>query len=97
MAFNAIQTPFYLRVDNQINLFQLSIEKIIVVADDDLRHHQRRDRPLGRVRDGACGLRVAVLKDAGVPVEWAIVVALLVGLACGAFNGLWWPTWGCPS
>ena len=31
VAFNAVATPGYLSVQNQINLFQLSVEKAIVV------------------------------------------------------------------
>ena len=30
LAFNAVQSPFYLRPDNLINLFNLYIEEIIV-------------------------------------------------------------------
>ena len=47
----------YLDVDNFVNLFRLSIEKVIIAVIDDLRHHQRRDRPVGGVRDGARGVR----------------------------------------
>src|SRR5689334_5533392 len=31
VIFNLISSPFYLRVENQVNLFELHIEKIMVV------------------------------------------------------------------
>ena len=97
MAFNAIQTPFYLRVDNQINLFQLSIEKIIVVlAMTFVIINAEIDLSVASVM-GLAACVVGILKDAGMPVEWAIVVALLVGLACGAFNGFMVAYVGLPS
>ena len=37
---------------NIVNLFQLSIEKIIVALMMTLDHHQRRDRPVGRLGHG---------------------------------------------
>ena len=43
VVLNTITTPHYLRIQNQINLFQLNIEKDYCCADHDLYHHQRRD------------------------------------------------------
>ena len=54
---NVSLSEFYLGEQNFVNMFQLSIEKLIVVVDHDVRHHQRRDRPLGRVGDGVQRLR----------------------------------------
>jgi len=97
IAFNAIQTPFYLRLDNQINLFQLSIEKVIVVLTMTfVIINAEIDLSVASVM-GLAACVVAVLKEAGVPVEFAIVVALLVGLACGAFNGFMVAYVGLPS
>jgi rhamnose transport system permease protein len=97
MAFNAIQTPFYLRIDNQINLFQLSIEKIIVVlVMAFVIINGEIDLSVASVM-GLAACVVAVLKEAGLPVEWAIVGALLVGLAAGAFNGFMIAYIGLPS
>jgi rhamnose transport system permease protein len=97
MAFNAIQTPFYLRLDNQVNLFQLSIEKIIVVlVMAFVIINGEIDLSVASVM-GLAACVVAVMKEAGVPVEWAIVCALLVGLAAGAFNGFMVAFVGLPS
>jgi hypothetical protein len=68
-------------LDNQINLFQLSIEKIIVV--DRTRDHQRRDRLSWR--------RSWVWPHVGlsgreVPMELGLAIALAGGIP-GAFNG----------
>lgn len=97
ILFNALSTPFFLTVSNQINLFQLSIEKIIVALIMTLV-----------IINGEIDLSVASMMglgatafgwlfQAGVPASGAIVLALMVGIAGGAFNAFWIAWAGIPS
>ncbi len=97
ILFNAVSSPFFLTVSNQINLFQLSIEKIIVALIMTLV-----------IINGEIDLSVASMMglgatsfgwlfQAGVPASWAIVLALSVGIAGGAFNAFWIAWAGIPS
>ena len=97
ILFNALSSPFFLTVSNQINLFQLSIEKIIVALIMTLV-----------IINGEIDLSVASMMglgatafgwlfQAGVPASWAIVLALMVGIAGGAFNAFWIAWAGIPS
>ncbi|RMD73112.1 MAG: ABC transporter permease [Chloroflexi bacterium] len=94
---NVNLAPAYLSLNNQINLFQLSIEKIIVaLVMTFIIINGEIDLSVASVM-GLAACVVAVLFDRGVPMEMAIVVALLVGLLCGAFNGFWVAYVGLPS
>ena len=94
---NAIQTPFYLRLDNQINLFQLSIEKIILALTMTfVIINAEIDLSVASVM-GLAAAVIAVLKQSGTPVELCIVAALSVGLLVGAFNGFMVAFVGLPS
>ncbi|ACL26160.1 ABC transporter permease [Chloroflexus aggregans] len=96
-AVNANLAPVYMSLNNQINLFQLSIEKIIVaLVMTFIIINGEIDLSVASVM-GLAACVVAVLFDRGVPMEIAIVVALLVGLLCGAFNGFWVAYVGLPS
>ena len=92
-------SPYYLGVDNIVNLFQLSIEKIIVALIDDVHHHQRRDRPLGRLGHGPRGLRDGV----AVPSTACRFRLAIAGRArsparvAGLINGFWVAYVGLPS
>ena len=86
---NAIQSPVFLTVGNQINLFQLSIEKIIVAlimalviinAEIDLS-------VASMMGLSACAFGWLFLQ--GAPVPLAFVAALVVGALGGAFNAFW--------
>jgi rhamnose transport system permease protein len=94
---NSIRTPAYLSIGNQINLFILSIEKIIVAlmmtfiiinAEIDLS-------VASMMGLSACVL--AFLHEQGVSVPTALLIGLLVGLLGGAFNGFWIAYVGLPS
>ncbi len=97
ILFNASLAPQYLQVNNWINLFQLSIEKIIVAlvmafiiinAEIDLSVAS------------TMGLTAAVLawmNHAGQPFGLSLAVALGVGVLAGAFNGFWISYVGLPS
>ncbi|OAN47030.1 ATPase [Chloroflexus islandicus] len=96
-AVNANLAPAYVSLNNQINLFQLSIEKIIVaLVMTFIIINGEIDLSVASVM-GLAACIVAVLFDRGVPMEWAIVVALLAGVLCGAFNGFWVAYVGLPS
>lgn len=87
VAFNSFMTPHYLQVQNQINLFQLHIEKIIVaLIMTYIIINAEIDLSVGSMMAlSAC--MMAFLYESGLPFVLCIVVALLVGLLLGAFNG----------
>jgi rhamnose transport system permease protein len=89
IAGNIIQTPLYLGVTNQINLFQLSIEKIIVaLAMTFIIINAEIDLSVASVM-GLSACVLAYLFERGVGLGWAIVAALVTGVGCGLFNGFW--------
>ncbi|BCX02985.1 MAG: monosaccharide-transporting ATPase [Candidatus Roseilinea sp.] len=97
VLFNVTRSPFYLRIDNLINLFELSIEKIIVVlVMTFIIINGEIDLSVASVM-GLAACVVARLHADGVAMPLAVLVALLVGLACGAFNGFWIAYVGLPS
>jgi rhamnose transport system permease protein len=97
VAFNAVATPGYLSVQNQINLFQLSVEKaIVVLAMTFVIVSAEIDLSVASVM-GLAAVVVASLSSQGVSTEVAILVALLVGCLCGLFNGFWIAIVGLPS
>jgi rhamnose transport system permease protein len=97
LVINTNLSPFYLNLNNQINLFQLSIEKIIVaLAMTLIIINAEIDLSVSSVMAlAACVL--AALHEQGVPLPVGIAVALLAGLLCGAFNGFWIAYVGLPS
>jgi len=97
IAINSLQAPAYLSIGNQINLFTLSIEKIIVAlimtfviinAEIDLSVASMM---------GLSACTLAFLHGQGVPIPLAFLGGLLVGVLGGAFNGLWIAGVGLPS
>ncbi len=97
VAYNTVQSPFYLGVGNQINLFQLSIEKIIVaLAMTFLIINGEIDLSVASVM-GLAACLLAWLYAQNVPLPLALLAALLVGLLCGLFNGFWVAYVGLPS
>lgn len=94
---NVNLAPAYLSLSNQINLFQLSIEKIIVaLVMTFIIINGEIDLSVASVM-GLAACIVAVLFERGVPMEMAVIVALLAGVLCGAFNGFWVAYVGLPS
>lgn len=94
---NAVAVPGYLSVQNQVNLFQLSIEKaIVVLAMTFVIVSGDIDLSVASVM-GLAAVLVAVLTEGGTATEVAIAVALLAGAACGMFNGFWIAIVGLPS
>ncbi len=94
---NIRMSSHYLGVNNFVNLFQLSIEKIILaMITTFVIINAEIDLSIASVMGlGAC--LFAWLYDKGVPTEGAIPIALAVGALCGAFNGLWIAYAGLPS
>lgn len=94
---NSLQSPFYLSVSNQINVFQLFIEKIIVAVTMALIIiNGEIDLSVASVM-GLSAAVLAFLFDQGVAMQWAILAGLLTGVLAGAFNGFWVARVGLPS
>jgi rhamnose transport system permease protein len=97
IAVNVIQSPFYLGIENQVNLFQLSIEKIIVaLVMTFVIVNGEIDLSVASIM-GLSACVLASLYERGVPVQLGLIVALAVGVLCGAFNGFWVAYVGLPS
>lgn len=87
VGFNTIMVPNYLQIQNQINLFQLHIEKIIVaLIMAFIIINAEIDLSVASIM-GLAGCVMAILWEKGVPIEWGIGAALLTGIAAGAFSG----------
>lgn len=97
IAVNVAMSPMFLTVSNQINLFQLSIEKIIVALIMALIIiNGEIDLSVASVMGlSACAFGWLFLH--GVPAGWAVVLVLGLGGLCGAFNAFWITIAGIPS
>jgi rhamnose transport system permease protein len=94
---NAVLSPFYLGIGNQINLFQLSIEKIIVaLVMTAIIINGEIDLSVASVM-GLAACLLAALHERGVALPVAILAALTAGVLAGAFNGFWVAYAGLPS
>ena len=96
IAINSSLEPAYLSVGNHINLFILSIEKIIVVlimtfiiinAEIDLSVASMM---------GLSACTLAWLYSQGISMPVALLAGLLAGLLGGAFNAFWIAKVGLP-
>ena len=97
VTMNVIRSPYYLGVDNIMNLFQLSIEKIIVaLIMTVIIISGEIDLSVASIM-GLAASALGCLFQARVPMPVAIAVALLSGLAAGLFNGFWVAQAGLPS
>ncbi len=97
VGMNVVQSPFYLGIGNQINLFQLSIEKIIVALMMTLIIiNAEIDLSVASVM-GLAACTLAWLHEMGVPLPLGIAAALGAGVLAGAFNGFWVAYVGLPS
>jgi rhamnose transport system permease protein len=87
VLFNTFSTPHYLQVQNQINLFQLHIEKIIVaLIMTFIIINAEIDLTVGSVM-GLAGCVMAYLFERGLPFGVCILAGLLTGVLAGAING----------
>ena len=96
-AFNAWASPEFLSVGNQINLFQLSIEKIIMaLVMTFVIINAEIDLSIGSMMGlSACAFGWLFIN--GVLPGLAIVICLGIGVAGGAFNGWFITRVGLPS
>ena len=86
---NAALAPQFLTMQNQINLFQLSIEKIIVaLAMTFIIINAEIDLSVASIM-GLAACTFGVLVENGTPAGFAIVLCLMLGVLAGAFNALW--------
>ena len=97
ISVNAINSDAFLSIDNQINLFTLSIEKVIIAlimafiiinAEIDLS-------VASMMGLAACAL--GWLVDGGVSMPTALAICLLIGMLGGLFNGFWVTFMNLPS
>jgi len=97
VIYNAANTPGYLTMGNWINLFQLSIEKIIVaLIMTFIIINAEIDLSVASVM-GLSAAAMAATFASGAPMEGAIAVGLLAGVAAGLFNSFWIGVVGLPS
>src|SRR3970282_2478066 len=88
-ATHTVQSPVCLSVENQVNLFQLFVERIIVaLAMTFIIINGEIDLSVASVM-GLASCLLAFLHEQGVPMPAAIVVTLTVGVMVGALNGFW--------
>jgi rhamnose transport system permease protein len=96
VLINVSLSPFYLGLNNQINLFQLSIEKIIVaLAMTLIIINAEIDLSVASVMGLVC-LLAGVPAHQGQPFWLALVASLLVGARPGRSTASGLLTWGCP-
>lgn len=97
VGYNALSTPGYLTVGNWVNLFQLSIEKIIVaLIMTFIIINAEIDLSVASVM-GFSACMMGFLFAGGTPMEWAIAGGLLAGVVAGLFNSFWIGIVGLPS
>ena len=86
---NSIIAPNYLTVGNQINLFVLYIEKIIVALTMTFLIISGETDLSAPSIMGLSACTMAYFYSNGMNFGLAILISLLIGVACGAFNGFW--------
>ncbi len=97
VSVNAAIVPQFLTLQNQINLFQLSIEKIIVaLAMTFIIINAEIDLSVASVM-GLSACAFAVLVQAGVPAGFAVILCLALGALAGCVNAFFIAYVGIPS
>ncbi len=97
VGYNALSTPGYLTIGNWVNLFQLSIEKIIVaLIMTFIIINAEIDLSVASVM-GFSACMMGFLFAGGTPMEWAIAGGLFAGFLAGLFNSFWIGIVGLPS
>ena len=98
VAVNAALSPQFLTVGNQINLFQLSVEKIIVaLVMTFIIINGEIDLSVGSMMGLAACAFGWMVKEQGLAAPAAIGIALMIGVAGGALNGWFITRVGLPS
>ncbi len=94
---NSLQAPAYLSVGNQVNLFILSIEKIIVaLVMTFIIINAEIDLSVASMM-GLSACTLGWLHEQGAPIWIALLIGLSVGVIGGAFNSFWIAIVGLPS
>lgn len=97
VLINISLSPFFLGVENLVNVFQLSIEKAIIALIMTLIIiNGEIDLSVAAIM-GMCATLFGWFYRAGVPIPLAAIYTLVVGALCGAFNGMWIAYLGLPS
>jgi rhamnose transport system permease protein len=97
VAVNVIGQPNFLELQNQANLFELSLEKsIVVLSMTFVIISGEIDLSVASVM-GLSAIVMSWLWQGGTSIEVAAVAGVLTGLACGLFNGVWVAYAGLPS
>ena len=97
LVANVNASPYYLGVGNLVNLFQLSIEKVIVaLAMTLIIINGEIDLSVASIM-GLAACVLAWLFQMGVPMPLALLAGLAAGVVAGAFNGFWVAYVGLPS
>jgi rhamnose transport system permease protein len=97
VAVNALRTPGYLTVGNWVNLFELSIEKIIVaLIMTYIIINAEIDLSVASVM-GLATCTMGLVYAGGAPMAGAVAAGLLVGVLAGLFNSFWIGVVGLPS
>jgi rhamnose transport system permease protein len=90
-------SPFFLGVDNLVNVFQLSIEKALIALIMTLILISGEiDLSVAAIM-GLCATLFGWFYQSGVPIPLAALYTLTVGGICGAFSGMWIAYFGLPS
>ena len=94
---NTLISPFFFTLNNQINLFQLSIEKVIVaVVMTLIIVNGEIDLSVASIMGFAACL-FGWLFQSGAPAGGATVIVLAAGALLGAFSAFWIAWVGIPS
>lgn len=97
VGFNLASSPYYLGVDNIVNLFQLSVEKIIIALMMTLIIISGEiDLSVASIM-GLAACVMAKLFEIGIPLPIALVAAVAAGAVAGLINGFWIAYIGLPS
>lgn len=97
ILMNASLSDQFLSFSNVINLFQLSIEKIIVaLIMTFIIINAEIDLSVGSMM-GLSACAFGVLVQQGVPGGWAVLICLSIGVLGGALNGWFIAKVGLPS
>lgn len=97
VAVNSLAEPEFLTIGNWVNLFQLSIEKIIVaVAMTFIIINAEIDLSVASVM-GLSACTFGYLWHAGMPAPVCLAAGFMVGVLAGIFNGFWVARVGLPS
>ena len=97
MAVNTYLSPQFLTLNNQINLFQLSIEKIIVaLIMTFIIINAEIDLSVGSMM-GLAACAFGWMFAAGVPAALACAMVIFIGMIGGSLNGYFIAKVGLPS